>query len=362
MTNLDQPETYRRLDPSGMLQHLHRLPEQCQVAWRNVSKSDLPGAYKHVERAVILGMGGSAIGGDLLRSLALLENRLPVWVHRSYDLPSFLNENTLLIASSYSGDTEETLTSFAKSLRTPAKKLVLTGGGKLKALAQKEDIPIVSIDYQSPPRAALPHSFIPLLGIFSRLGLLQDKSADLAEAVQVLNTLLVELIETVPLASNPAKQLATKLSEKLVVIYGSGLLSEVAQRWKTQLNENSKTWAFYEILPELNHNAIVGYQFPPEIGERISVVLLRSSLLDQHVLDRYQLTAEILAKAAIGHQIVEARGNSPLAQMMSLILFGDYVSVYLALLHNIDPTPVANIDYLKKRLAELRDSNPDPHT
>ena len=353
MVDLDNPQTYQQLDPSGMLQHLHELPEQCQRAWQNALKFDLPEDYAKVDKAIILGMGGSAIGGELVRRLALLENRLPVWVHRGYDSPPFLDEKTLLIASSYSGNTEETLASFTESLKIPAKKLALTTNGKLKDLAEKEGIPVFLIDYQAPPRAAFPHSFIPLLGIFHKLGLLQDKSADLGRAIEVLKRLSADLAENMPLISNPAKQLATKLLGRLVVIYGAGILSEVAQRWKTQLNENSKTWAFYEVFPELNHNAIVGYQFPPEIRERILVVLLHSSLLQPPISLRYHLTTEILAKVGVNYELVEARGESPLAQIMSLVLFGDYVSFYLAILNKVDPTPVAFIDYLKSRLAEL---------
>ncbi len=336
-----------------MLQHLHEFAAQCQRTWQNALEFDLPREYATVDKAIILGMGGSAIGGELLRRLTLLEHRLPTWVHRGYDSPPFLNKDTLLIASSYSGNTEETLSSFTQSLKIPSKKLVLTGDGKLKELAEREGIPVFSIDYQAPPRAALPHSFMSLLGIFHKLGLLKDKSGDLEEAMQVLNRLSTELVESTPLVSNPAKQLATKLSGKLAVIYGAGILSEVAQRWKTQLNENSKAWAFYEIFPELNHNAVVGYQFPPQIRERTLVVLLHSSLLHQRISIRYRLTIEILTKAGVSYELVEAIGESPLAQMMSLVLLGDYVSFYLATLNSIDPTPVSPIDYLKSRLAEF---------
>jgi glucose/mannose-6-phosphate isomerase len=336
-----------------MLQHLHDFPKQCQRAWQKALKFDLPRDYARVDRAIILGMGGSAIGGELVRRLVLLENRLPAWVHRGYDSPPSLNKETLLIASSYSGNTEETLSSFAESLQTPSKKLVLTRGGKLKELAEKEGIPVFLIDYEAPPRAAFPHSFIPLLGIFHKLGLLEDKSADFKEAMQVLNKLSAELAESTPLASNPAKRLSTKLSGKLAVIYGAGILSEVAQRWKTQLNENSKAWAFYEVFPELNHNAVVGYEFPPELRKRILVVLLYSSLLHPRISIRYRLTVEILTKAKVSYEPVQAIGESPLAQMMSLVLLGDYVSFYLAILNSVDPTPVAAIDYLKSRLAEF---------
>jgi len=353
VSNLDDPQTYQRLDPSGMRHHLRALPEQCQKAWQKALQFELPPRYSQVNKAIVLGMGGSAIGGALLRSLVTLENRLPVSVHRTYGLPPFLDEKTLLIASSYSGNTEETLSSFVESLPTAAKKLVLTGGGQLRALAAKEGIPVFAIDYQAPPRAAFAHSFIPLLGIFQKLGLVEDKSADFEETIRVLNKLSVQLNESVPVASNPAKQLATRLSGKVAVIYGAGILSEVAQRWKTQVNENSKAWAFYELFPELNHNAIVGYQFPSEVKDKILVVLLHSSRLHPRISHRYRFTAEILSKAGIGHDLIEATGDGPLAQMLSLILLGDYVSFYLAMFSDVDPTPVASIDYLKKRLAEL---------
>jgi glucose/mannose-6-phosphate isomerase len=353
VSNLDDSQTYQRLDPSGMRYHIRALAEQCQKAWQNALKFELPQHYSQVNKTVILGMGGSAIGGELLRSLTVLENRLPVSVHRSYGLPPFLDEKTLLVASSYSGNTEETLSSFVESLPTAAKKLVFTGGGQLKTLAAKEGIPIFAIDYQAPPRAAFAHSFIPLLGIFQKLGLVEDKSADFEEAICVLNKLSLQLNEGVPTASNPAKQLATRLSGKLAVIYGAGILSEVAQRWKTQLNENSKAWAFYELFPELNHSAIVGYQFPSEVKDKILVVLLHSSRLHPRLSDRYRFTAEIMTKFGISHEFVEATGDSPLAQMLGVVLFGDYVSLYLAMLSDVDPTLVASIDYLKQRLAEL---------
>lgn len=354
MIDLDSPGIYKQLDTLGMLEHLHNFPEQCQRAWQNASKFKLPQDYTEITKAIILGMGGSAIGGDLISRLAFIENNLPVWVHREYDSPPFLDGSTLLIASSYSGNTEETLSSFDKSLKVPAKKLVLTTGGKLKELAGREGIPVLAIDYSAPPRAAFPHSFISLLGVFQKLRLLGDKSADFDEAIEVLNKLSTELGESIPLTLNPAKQLATQLFGHLVVIYGSGILSEVAARWKAQFNENSKSWASYDIFSELNHNAVVGYDFPSRIRESISVVLLHSSLLHPRISIRYRLTTEILAKAGINHEQVEARGKSPLAQMMSLILFGDYVSFYLAILNGVDPTAVAPIDYLKSRLAEFQ--------
>lgn len=297
-------------------------------------------------------MGGSAIGGDIVRRLALAESKLPVWVHRDYGLPAFVDASTLVIASSYSGNTEETLSAFTKSLGTPSKKLVITSGGKLKHLAEQEGIPTFVIDYQAPPRAAFPHNFIPLVGIFQKLGLLGDKSADLQEAVDVLKKLSRDLIETKPLASNPAKQVAAKLWGRVAVIYGAEMFSEVAQRWKGEFNENSKAWAFFESFPELNHNAVVGYEFPPEAKERILVFMLRSSSLYPRNLLRYEATAKLLAKAGIAYEFAEARGQSDLAQVLSLILLGDYASFYLSMLNEVDPTSTDAINFVKQYLAQ----------
>jgi len=357
MVDLDNASVYQQFDSSGMLNHLHGFPEQCRKAWGKVLKFDLPREYTEISNVVILGMGGSAIGGDIARRLALAESKLPVWVHRDYGLPPFVDGSTLVIASSYSGNTEETLSAFTESLKTQAKKLVITSGGKLKQLAENKGIPAFVVDYRAPPRAAFPHNFVPLVGIFQKLGLLGDKSADLQEALDVLNKLSADFSETRPLAFNPAKQLAAKLWGHVVGIYGAEMLSEVAQRWKAQFNENGKTWAFFESFPELNHNAVIGYEFPAEAKERIFVLLLHSPSLRPRSLLRYEATAKLLSRAGIAHEFVEARGESALAQVMSLVLVGDYCSFYLAMLNEVDPTSIDAIDFIKQYLARSAPSS-----
>ncbi len=313
---------------------------------------DLPPNYARVNKVVILGMGGSAIGGDFINSLAMSEARLPIFVHRDYNLPAFVDANTLVITSSYSGMTEETLSAFGQTLATDAKKLAITTGGKLKARAEAKNVPVFSFDYKAQPRTALPFTFLPALCFLQRLGFLSDKSADVAEAVKVLHGLLPKMNEGAPLAENPAKLLAQRLYRHLPVIYGADILSGVAHHWKTLINENSKAWAFYEVFPELNHNAVVGYQFPAELADKIIVVLLRSAYLHSRIQLHYQVTAQLLNRAKISHYFVVGEGTSPLSQMMSLVLLGDYVSYYLAILNKIDPSPVKAIDYLKERLGK----------
>ncbi len=351
---LDNPLSFNKLDSEDMLSHLHKMPELCQQAWQRSMEFNLPSGYSEAEKVVVFGMGGSAIGGDLVSSLVTPDARLPVIVHRDYDLPAFVDEHTLVIASSYSGMTEETLSAVEQSLKTKSRKLAITTGGKLKVMAEENGIPVFILDYKCPPRAALPLSFLPILGFMQKLGFIRDKSADVAEMVETLNQISRKMNENTPLSRNPAKQLAQKLYGRLAVIYGAGITAQVAHRWKTQLNENSKAWAFHEVFPELNHNAVVGYQFPAGIAKETMVVLLRSPLLSQRTRLRYEVTCHLLERAGVAYQVLDGEGTSPLSQMMSLVLFGDYVSYYLALLYGIDPTPVKVIDYLKGQLAQGR--------
>jgi glucose/mannose-6-phosphate isomerase len=351
MPDLDDPQAYILPGTAGMLRHLHDFPSECERAWNNARRMDLPREYGQTNHAVVCGMGGSAIGGDLAKRLALLQN-MPVLVHRDYGPVHLLDRDTLLIFSSYSGNTEETLSCFTESIRSSARKLVISTGGRLGELASHENIPMLRIDYQAPPRAAFPHSFMSLLGILDKLGLLEVRTEDFQEAIASAVDLAGMVSEETPVRQNAAKQVAQRLHNRLGVIYGAGLLTEVAQRWKTQLNENSKSWAFSESLPELDHNAVVGYELPGEIGRRAHVLLLHSSLLHPRISLRYRLTAELISRDGISYEFVEALGNSALAQMLRLVLLGDYVSFYLAVLNGVDPTTVVPIDYLKSRLAD----------
>ena len=350
--NLDDPEVYRQNDPEGMLARIKELPWQCRQAFQAAMSFKLPTDYAGVDKVVILGMGGSAIGGDLVRSLVQSEAGIPVIIHRDYGLPAFVDDKTLVIASSYSGNTEEILSAFEPALKTGAKKLVMTTGGKLKELAEANNIPVFKIEYKAQPRAALGFSFLPTLGVMQNLGLLSDKSADVNETVEVLEKLSARLDEKSPLDDNPAKQMAQRLYGCLTVIYGAGIAAEAAHRWKTQINENGKSWAFYEVFPELNHNATVGYPFPGELAGKIRVVLLRSPSFNERVKLRYDVTCELLKRAGVKYEFVDSEGNSLLSQMMSLVMTGDFVSYYMAILYRVDPSPVEVISYLKDRLAK----------
>jgi glucose/mannose-6-phosphate isomerase len=350
--NLDDSKIYQRQDPDGMLARIKELPMQCRQSWQAAMDFKLPADFADVNKVVVLGMGGSAIGGDLVRSLVQSESKIPVIVHRDYGLPAFVDEKTLVIASSYSGNTEETLSGFEPALKTRAKKLAMTTGGKLQELAKANNVPVFKIEYKAQPRAALGFSFLPTLGVLQKLGFVRDKSADVAETVQVLEKLSARLDEKSPLSANPAKQLAQRLFGCLPVIYGAGIAAEAAHRWKTQVNENSKAWGFYEVFPELNHNATVGYPFPKDVAQKIRVILLRSPLFNERVKLRYDVTCELLKRSNVAYEFVDGEGRSAMSQMMSLVMMGDFTSYYLAILYGVDPSPVEVINYLKDQLAK----------
>jgi len=351
--NLDDSTRFSELDPGGMLERVGELPQQCRAAWALAQALEWPPTYGAFRHVVILGMGGSAIGGALLQGLVAGECAVPITIVRGYTLPAFVRgPDTLAIACSHSGNTEETLSALGDALEKGARPVVITTGGKAAALAQERGVPLVRYDYPSQPRAALGYSFTLLLGLFCRLGLVRDHSADLDEATQVMEAWQAEIEPAVPTARNAAKSLAGRLCDRQPVVYGAGFLAAVANRWKTQFNENGKHWAFFDVLPELDHNSVVGLGIPQAVRDRVLVLMLRSNLDHPRVRVRWDVTRELLEREGVANETLQARGRSRLAHMLSLIHFGDYASFYLAMLNGVDPTPVETIAFLKRRLAE----------
>ena len=352
--NLDDLPSIAKLDSQHMLERIADLPQQCRDAWRQAHEVEIPLDYGDVDHLVIAGMGGSAIGGTLLQDLVSDRCEVSITVNRGYALPAFVQgPRTLVVACSYSGNTEETLSCYDQALERGARTLAVTTGGQLASAARDAKAPLVQFSYQSQPRAALGYSFVLLLGTLHQLQLIPDHGDALAEAVAVMEEWGEVTHAQVPTAHNPAKQLARELHGKLPVVYGAGFLAGTANRWKTQFNENAKSWAFFEILPELDHNAVVGLGIPDHVREHCVVVTLRSELERGRLRRRWSATCQVLDREGVTWREVWGRGRSRLAQMLSLIHFGDYVSFYSAMLSEVDPTPVDAIAFLKERLAEL---------
>ena len=345
---LDDGASLERLDPQGILARIESLPEQCEDAWRHAGDLRLPETHADAQDVVLLGMGGSAISGDILRSLATLTARKPVQVVRGYDIPASVGESTLVVACSHSGNTEETLSAFQQAVDAGAKTFVITTGGEIAQAADRAGAPVFRYEYEGEPRSSTGHQLMALLALGERAGLLEPQEQAVSEAVTLMKRQRANLGFDSPRDQNPAKQLAERLQWRLPVIVGADVLDVAAYRWKTQINENSKSWALHETLPELDHNSIVGFG-KPDVS-RLHVVFLRHAALHPRLLLRYEATGEALDDAGVSHETVEAQGTSALAQVMTAIYFGDLTSYYLALLNGVQPATVVPIDTLKAKL------------
>lgn len=351
MTNLDDERAFALLDSGNMASQIAGFPKACAAAWEVARAVSLPFSYRAARSVVILGMGGSAIGGDLARTLGADSASVPIEVVRGYRIPSYVDSNTLVIAISYSGDTEETLAAFDAAAERTTSLIVVASGGKLLARAQAAGTPHYPIRSTSQPRAALPHLYLPVLHALTTLYLIGCSEREIEHAVQFIADQAPAFATGVPSEGNPAKSLARALCGRIVSIYAAEFLADVARRWKTQINENSKQWAEFETLPEANHNAVVGYAHPLGNPDSICVVQLQSPLYHERTRIGMEATRELLDAAALENRLVAVQGPTPLAQQLFAILFGDYVSYYLAMLNGVDPTPVAPINHVKAQLA-----------
>lgn len=348
MPSLDDERAIKAIDKSEMRKLLTSFPRQIADAWA----LHVPTLKKlSTFRLFICGMGGSAIGGDLLKVYLHRKGFLtPVFVVRDYELPPFADENSLVFAVSYSGNTEETIAAFKQALERKSKIIVLTSGGELMTLAAQHGIPVIELPNPKgqPPRTALGYLFMPLLKAVCKFTSL---SGEVQEAVTVLER-LSEAYGNAPEKENPAKQLARLWHGKIPIFYGSQHLTDVvAYRWKTQVNENAKTAAFTATLPELNHNETVGWE-NRELQKFFVYNFLRDKDEHKRVSKRFQLCKEILEGAGCTVRQRAGEGEGLLARLLSLIYLGDWASFYLAALYGVDPTPVKVIEHLKKKMAE----------
>lgn len=348
--NLDNVDAFRELDGQQMLVHIDGLPRQLQAAWELGMKLELP-QWDDLRQVVISGMGGSAIGADLLQAYASGRCRVPILVHRDYGLPDLARgPQTLVIASSHSGNTEETLSSMEQARARECRRIALTTGGGLAKMASSSEAPVWKFEHHGQPRAAVGFSFGLLLAALARLKLIPDPAEDLTEATQAMQQQQLTLRADVPVTNNPAKRIAGQLVGRLPVIFGSDLLAPVARRWKGQINELAKAWAQFEVLPEADHNTLAGSVYPDGLIAQIMALFLRSASDNPRNRRRSDLTRQTLMVSGINTDVIEARGSGALAQQWTALHFGDYVAYYLAMAYGVDPTPVEALEDLKRAL------------
>src|SRR5438128_9187074 len=346
---IETVERIRAADPEDMLGRIKELGQQIRDAWKIARGAQLPPSHADVRNITVTGMGGSAIGGELGAALLADELKVPMSVHRDYGLPAYVGRDSLVIASSYSGNTEETLSSFEEARKRGAKVLALTTGGKLAELARASNYPVITFSYKARPRATLGYSLGLVLGALSRMGFVRDLGDDIEAALGDLVRLDERVHEGAK--TNEAKKLAIELFGRIPFAYGAGAVGVMARRVKGQWNENAKNWSAFDVMSELNHNAVVGFPHPPIAEEAITVLFLRSERDNPRHKLRFEVTRELLDRARIPHRTLQFVGRNMLSEVLQMVLFTDYVSFYVALLNGADPSPNDAIDYLKDRLA-----------
>ena len=353
MPSLDQFQSLPKMDPAGMLQNVMDVPFHCQDARYRVLSRPPRLKAKNIRSVVLSGLGGSAIGGDILRTMVWKSADFSMTVNRHYELPGWVGKDSLVVCSSYSGNTEETLSVFRQALAKKVPILVISSGGELLSQARKKKLPYCEVPGGLPPRAALGYSFVTLLTALECLKFLPSHEADFQETLGLLVEMSQRYGMMVPSKKNYAKQLAQFLHGRLPLLYaGQDHLDSVAVRWKCQFNENSKLVAIANVVPEMNHNEVLGFSYPEALSNKMAVILLRHPQADHpQIRRRFEILKGILKSKTAGVREVKAEGKSLLAQMMSAIYLGDFVSVYLAYLRGIDPTPIDLIDQFKKQLS-----------
>jgi glucose/mannose-6-phosphate isomerase len=338
---------------SEMLKYLEDFPTQCEKAVQIARKYPIyMKRYDSIHQVVVCGMGGSAAGGDLLKSYLQGEAKIPIEVNRGYLLPQYVGEKTLVFAVSYSGNTEETLSIYQDALSRSAKIIAITSGGKLKELCEKEGVDVIQIIGGMPPRATFGYLFFPMLTIVERLGLIGSKEGEIKETIHNLKILCKEY--NPQNKGNLAKEISERIKGHLLLIYAPDHLAACAVRWKNQFNENSKSIAFFSLLPEMNHNEIEVWAKGSEFTRKFYLIFLRDSAENERIRERIRVTESILRDKVSGVEHVISRGKSLLSRLHSLICLGDWVSTYLALTNSVDPIPTPMISLLKQKLSHLQ--------
>ncbi len=354
MTGLDDVVELDRLDSEHVLETAERFGRQCREAWETAARvTGLPRA-EGIESIVVLGMGGSGMAGDVVQ--AVVEPRLPFFfrVFKGYPpLPEWVGRKSLVFAISYSGKTEETLACVEEAAARGARLASVSSGGELKSIADEYGGTHIAVPAGLQPRAALGYLALPPLGVLVAMGFAPSLEEDVAEAISVVEELARSCHRKVPQESNPAKQLAARLAGRVALVYGGqGLAAVAAERFKCDLNEYAKVPAFFNEIPELNHNEVEAFAGLREsMGSRAAVVMVRDPHEHARVSDRFQITGALLKERIEDVVEVRARGESPLARILSLFFLADLGAIYCALAAGVDPGPVQVLEKLKKELS-----------
>ena len=356
MANLDNLEEVSKLDKSNLLGSIEALPDQIQQAWDEVSQTTIPQGLLNVKNIVVSGMGGSALGGRVIDSLILDRATTPIEVSTEFRLPNYVGPDSLVVVSSYSGNTEETISSANEAINKGAKVFVITTGGKLAQLAKSDALPSYVINPihnpSNQPRMGVGYSIAAVLALLVKGGYIQMAAGEEKRLVEASRKFVSAYSVRLPTSQNVAKNLAKVLVNKEIVLVASEHLLGVAHAFKNQLNENSKAFAVLFDLPELNHHLMEGLANPKAVKPILQFLFLNSKLYSPEICKRYPITAEVVQKNNVATTTISCSSDSKIEQIFEVLTLGEYVSFYLSLLYDTDPTPIVWVDFFKQALSK----------
>lgn len=353
MANPDNRRAVAAVDADNMIEHLENTPNFYREALRTTKNSHFQFSASSVDRIIFLGMGASALAGRLIQDWSYDRRSVSMDVAMDYVLPANVGKNTLVVAVSYSGDTEETLTAATQALKMKAKVVGISSGGVLERLCKSKKITHIKVPQSFPSRVALPFLLTMSGWLTEVTGCFRGFLRELESSISTLQKMARELSVDVPSASNPAKKMALEIATTIPIIYGYREYSSVAARWKAQLNENGKIMAMSNSLPEVDHNEIVGWdKSDPNVLDKLSAIFIRDQRPPPSIGKRIEITKDSIKARTNKVYEVFSRGNSRLARMLSAVYLGDFVSFYVAVIRNVNPTPVEAILKIKNTLAK----------
>lgn len=357
MVNLDDIDAIKKLDPAGVLGSIEKLGDQCLQAWSEASQIQFPPGYDRVTAIVFSGMGGSALGAYVVKSLFGDVLSVPFEIVNDYHLPHYVNKNTLVILGSYSGTTEETISCAQEALAKKAKVTGLTTGGKLEEIFKTNRVPayIFSPKHNPSrqPRLGTGYSIVGQIAIFNTLKLVNVDDAQVSEVAAQLTKGNAAYGVTVPQAQNRAKQLASSWIGKIPIIVAAEFLTQTGRVIRNQIHESAKTFAAYHDIPELNHHLIEGLKNPPTNKDILQFLFLSSPGYSKKIRRRLEITKDVVGKNGIKVHEFIPQGSGRIAQALECIQFGAYVNYYMAISYGVDPSQIPWVDYFKAELAKV---------
>ncbi len=344
-----------KYDPTNMYQRIYEFPQQLRAGYELPIKGDLTGFSADQFRSIVIaGMGGSAIGGDFVRTYLADQLTVPLFINRNYGLPMYVDSSTLVIVSSYSGNTEETIAAFEEAKKRGCKILIATTGGKIGQAAADGNYPHVMLPGGFEPRAALGYSFGPILQLLQKVGFIANQDQVVADTCSFLQESRKKLAIGIGESRNEAKKIAARLKDKIGIVYaGADFYDVAAIRFKGQICENGKHLSYANICPEFNHNELVGFDYPKALVKKLLVLFLSGPADSQGVTNRFKVVDKIVREKGAGSLTLKAKGPNRLSEIFSLVQLGDLASYYLALVNKTDPSPVHVINRLKSSLEKM---------